>query len=137
VVRNAARPLTRQKQVQIAETMLRQFHELLRLKSIQVDEIKSEPFLHFMAKHESKTYRLAFMEILSGAAPECESGVETVIWCFEKACSPQGVGFTVVSLLEKTLEGPSGIFVDSAREFLRKRGIRLHPGPWRYQKGLI
>jgi hypothetical protein len=27
--------------------------------------------------------------------------------------------------------------LDSAREFCRKRGIRLEPGPWRYRAGLI
>ena len=45
-------------------------------------------------------------------------------------------GCAVVDLLERRVHGEGGVLLESVREFLRKRGIRLEPGPWRYRSGL-
>jgi acetyltransferase-like isoleucine patch superfamily enzyme len=137
VVRDATRPLTRQKQLQIAETMLSQYHELLQLKGIQVDSLKNDPFFHFTAAHNSKSYALGFLESFDAPPPISKPTDETIFWTFESAKNTPPSGVTVINLLAKTIHGSPGLFVESTREFLRKRGIRLEPGPWRYQKGLL
>ncbi|MBZ5501185.1 MAG: biotin/lipoyl-binding protein [Acidobacteriia bacterium] len=137
VVRDAARPVTRHKQLQIAETMLRQFHELLQLKHVQVEPVQTSPLLNFTAVHNGKMYQLGFLESLPTHLPPLENADETVLWTFDSAPASLSAGITVMNVLKQTLHGPSGLFADAAREFLRKRGIRLEPGPWRYHAGLI
>ena len=48
---------------------------------------------------------------------------------------PEGVA--VIDLLGRRLHGSGGVVLDSVREFCRKRGIKLEPGPWSYPGGLI
>ena len=52
-----------------------------------------------------------------------------------RADVPDGVA--VIDLLGHTLHGSGGVVLDSVREFCRKRGIKLEPGPWSYPGGLI
>ncbi len=137
VVRDAARPMDRGKQLQIAETLLRQFHELLALKGVQVSPVESGPLLFFEASHGGKKYQMGFAESMQAAEHRDWSGDENVLWAFDSSGAEIRRDVTRMNLLAKTLKGSSGLFIDSAREFLRKRGIRLEPGPWRYQKGLI
>jgi hypothetical protein len=46
-------------------------------------------------------------------------------------------GVAVIDLLERRVHGSGGVVLDSVKEFCRKRGIRLEPGPWRYPGGLV
>ena len=46
-------------------------------------------------------------------------------------------GYAVLDLLARRLYGSGGVALDTVREFCRKQGIRLEPGPWRYPGGLI
>ena len=46
-------------------------------------------------------------------------------------------GVAVIDLLERRLHGTGGVVLDSVREFCRKRGIKLDPGPWSYPGGLV
>jgi hypothetical protein len=137
VIRDAARPVDRHKQLQIAETMIRQFHELLRLKGLEVSPVESNPFFHFGAARSGKTYQIGFAETPAQAGRFTWNGNENVLWTFTSGGDARDQAVTEMNLLSKRIEGPAGYFVDSAREFLRKRGIRLEPGPWRYERGLI
>ena len=42
---------------------------------------------------------------------------------------PEGVA--VIDLLGRRVHGSGGVVLDSVREFCRKRGIKLEPGPWK------
>jgi hypothetical protein len=46
-------------------------------------------------------------------------------------------GVAVIDLMARRLHGSGGVVLDSVREFCRKRGIKLEPGPWSYPGGLI
>ena len=46
-------------------------------------------------------------------------------------------GVAVLDLLGRRVHGSGGVVLDSVREFCRKRGIKLEPGPWSYPGGLI
>lgn len=137
VVRDAARPIERKKQLQIAKTMVRQFHELLGLKGAQLSELATDPFLNFAVNHAGRTFQIGFAEMQSDATDYKWLGTENVLWVFASSGASSEGNLAVMNLLNKTVHGCSGLFADSAREFLRKRGIRLAPGPWRYSKGLI
>ena len=43
----------------------------------------------------------------------------------------------VLDLLGLRIHGQGGRRADTVREFCRRRGIRLEPGPWRYPGGLV
>ena len=49
--------------------------------------------------------------------------------------APDGVA--VIDLVERRIHGGGGVVLDSVREFCRKRGIKLDPGPWKYSGGLV
>jgi len=137
VVRDAARHVDRPREVQLVHTMMREFHELLGLRGHQVAPLLDSPYPQFNVDLAGKRFQLLFIENLaalnSGPAP----ADETVVWTLDSTAAPLPAGCTVMNLLAKEISGPSGIFASSSREFLRKRGIRLKPGPWRYRKGLI
>jgi len=137
VVRDAARVIDRAKRLQLVDTMVRQFQELLELKGVEVSEIETQLILQFKAKYKEKSYSLAFVEALSHLPSKSLDADEIVIWTFESPATPPGSTLVIMDLLAKTISGPSGKFSEFAREFLRKRGIRLKPGPWRYQGGLL
>jgi acetyltransferase-like isoleucine patch superfamily enzyme len=137
VVRDAARPLDRSRQLEIVETMMRDYHELLLLKGCRVSALESGPVARFSVDHDGKRSQILFTEKLPAGSFAPEPAGETVIWTFDSTIHVTGPGYTVMNLLSKQITGATGVFSDSTREFLRKRGIRCKPGPWRYRQGLI
>ncbi len=133
VVRDAARPLDRKQQVQIAQRMVRDFREWLWLKGLDVTQVIADGF---SLEHEGKRFQLVFTETYPGKAIALGSANLCVILTLEAKAGPPP-GCALFDLLAKKIEGEGGIFVDSTREFLRKRGIRCQPRPWRYGQGLI
>jgi len=136
VVRDAARPPDRARQIAMVHRMLEDFADLLRGKGQEVSQSTAAP-RGFTLSVDGKIYRLAFVEALGRDAPPAEPGDESVLWTLERGAAALPDRWTVIDLLAKRIEGPEGRFVDSTREFLRKRGIRCQPGPWRYRGGLI
>jgi hypothetical protein len=99
-------------------------HELLALRGHAVSAIEDDGF-------EIEGTRVAFAQSYRG-------GVEApaVVLAMEvKADVPEGLA--VIDLLDRRLYGAGGVVLDSVREFCRKRGIKLDPGPWSYPGGLI
>ena len=137
VVRDAARPPDRARQLQIVEGMIRDFHELLRMKGREVSPLPAGAPTAFQVSHEGQRFVLSFHEELSAGALPGGGEDERVIWTFDAAGGSVPAGCTIMDVLHKRLTGQGGLFAETAREFLRKRGIRLQPGPWRYRRGLI
>jgi acetyltransferase-like isoleucine patch superfamily enzyme len=137
VVRDAARKLDRKKQLQMVETMVRQLQEQLILKGFVVSKVETVPMLYFTLTHERKKFQVAFVEAPPFSGELLAPVDEVVLWTFDSRSMPVPSGGTLIDLLAKTISGPDSLFANSVREFLRKRGIRLEPGPWRFQKGLF
>jgi acetyltransferase-like isoleucine patch superfamily enzyme len=133
VVRNAARDLSREQQLDLVLKMVHEFRELLSLRGFAPSDVADG---RFGIRHEDRQYQFAFKQTCTADDFTTAYGDEVVFWTFETASSvPQGC--TVFNLLAKRVQGNGGVFAESAREFLRKRGIRCEPGPWRYSGGLI
>lgn len=133
VVRDAARLPDRARQVRIALNMVSDFRELLQLRGHNVSPVEDG---RFRFEGGGEHFNLEFFESYSPASPGGGFSPPSVIWTLEAqaGCPP---GCTLFDLLAKTVQGQSSVFADSSREFLRKRGIRFEPGPWRYRTGLI
>jgi acetyltransferase-like isoleucine patch superfamily enzyme len=133
VVRSSARSLSRAQQLELALKMAREFRELLSLRGFAISDVADDGFSF---RHEDHQYQFVFKEACTADDFASAYGDESVLWAFETAPSvPQGC--TVFNLLARRVQGNGGVFAESAREFLRKRGIRCEPGPWRYSGGLI
>jgi acetyltransferase-like isoleucine patch superfamily enzyme len=112
------------RRVELARRFIDDLHELLALRGHAVSAIEDDGF-------EIEGTRVAFAQSYRG-------GVEApaVVLAMEvKADVPEGLA--VIDLLDRRLYGAGGVVLDSVREFCRKRGIKLDPGPWSYPGGLI
>jgi acetyltransferase-like isoleucine patch superfamily enzyme len=133
VVGVSARPVPRARQPQLARRMLDDFRELLELRGVDV-AVSSD---HSVAVQVDGTTSLVlFVEKVDGKFEPPETDGDVVVLTLELAGEPPP-GCAVLDLVARRAYGEGGVVLDSAREFCRKRGIRLEPGPWRYRAGLI
>ena len=109
---------------ELARRFVDDLHELLALRGHAVSSIENDGF-------EIEGTRVAFTQSYRGgiAAPAVVLALEV------EGDVPDGVA--VIDLLGRRLHGTGGVVLDSVREFCRKRGIKLEPGPWSYPGGLI
>jgi hypothetical protein len=76
-----------------------------------------------------------FHEALPAALPEQGRAGERVVLVLRGGKPMPGAA--VIDLLRREVHGDGGPVLESVREFLRKRGIRCAPLPWRYRGGLV
>jgi acetyltransferase-like isoleucine patch superfamily enzyme len=112
------------RRVELARRFVDDLHELLALRGHEVSAIEDEGF-------EVEGTRVRFVQSFRGGVDP----PSVVLALDVKADVPEGVA--VIDLLERRLHGEGGVVLDSVREFCRKRGIKLEPGPWSYPGGLI
>ncbi len=79
---------------------------------------------------------MLFVEKVDGKFEPPETDGEVVVLTLELTGDPPP-GCAVLDLVARRAYGEGGVVLDSVREFCRKRGMRLEPGPWRYRAGLI
>jgi acetyltransferase-like isoleucine patch superfamily enzyme/glycine cleavage system H lipoate-binding protein len=122
---SSSHKLSDTRRAELARRFVDDLHELLALRGHEVSAIEDDGF-------EVQGTRVAFVQSYRGGvdAPAVVLALEV------KGDVPDGVA--VIDLLGRRLHGSaSGVGVDSVREFCRKRGIKLEPGPWSYPGGLI
>ena len=127
VTGSAAHTVSHARQVELGRKMIDELHELLALRGHDVSAVSDGDERGF----EVEGTRVLFAPIYAGggAAP-------AVVLTLEAAGDvPDGVA--VLDLLARQVHGEGGVVLESVREFCRKRGIRLEPGPWRYRGGLV
>jgi acetyltransferase-like isoleucine patch superfamily enzyme len=109
---------------ELARRFVDDLHELLALRGHAVSAIEDDGF-------EVEGTRVAFVDSFRG-------GVEApaVVLALDVRGDVQE-GVAVIDLLGRRLHGTGGMVLDSVREFCRKRGIKLEPGPWSYPGGLV
>jgi acetyltransferase-like isoleucine patch superfamily enzyme len=136
VAGSARRELGAARVLELAETIVEDLHELLSLRGHRVARVTGATEPGFTVGHEAGSGRVLLLERVDAAFRPPEPDGETVVLTLGLD-GPPPVGVAVVDLLGRRVEGPGGIVLESVREFCRKRGIRLEPGPWRYRGGLI
>jgi len=112
------------RRTELARRFVDDLHELLALRGHDVSAIENDGF-------EIEGTRVSFVASYRG-------GVEApaVVLTLEvKGDVPEGVA--VLDLVGRRVHGEGGAVLDAVREFCRKRGIKLEPGPWSYPGGLI
>ena len=131
--RGAATSSARSGSAQAASRMVAELRELLELRGRAVSDVEGEGFA---VEVDGKASQVLFVERLAAAFEPPAVAGETVVLTLALAGEPPA-GVAVVDLLERRVHGAGGVLLESVREFLRKRGIRLEPGPWRYRGGLV
>jgi acetyltransferase-like isoleucine patch superfamily enzyme len=101
-------------------------HELLALRGHQVSTVEDD------AAFVVEGVRVSFTPTYAGGGSSPE-----VVLTLELESEDVPEGSAVLDLLGRRVHGSGGAVLDSVREFCRKRGIRLEPGPWRYSGGLL
>ena len=133
VVGVSARPVPRARQPQLVRRLLDDFRELLELRGVDV-AAGSDHSLE--VRTDEKTSLVLFVEKVDGTFEPPETDGAVVVLTLEVAGDPPP-GCAVLDLVARRAYGEGGEVLDSVREFCRKRGMRLEPGPWRYRAGLI
>ncbi len=129
----SARPVPRARQPQLVRRMLDDFRELLELRGVDVTAGSDH---QVAVRTDGATSLVLFAEKVDATFEPPETDGEVVVLTLGVAGGPPQ-GCAVLDLLARRVHGSGGVVLDSVREFLRKRGIRLDPGPWRYRGGLV
>ncbi len=124
VTGSSSHKLSDARQRELARRFVDDLHELLALRGHAVSAIEDDGF-------EVEGTRVAFTPSYRGGL----DGPAVVLALDVRGEVPDGVA--VIDLLARQVHGGGGVVLDSVREFCRKRGIKLEPGPWSYPGGLI
>jgi acetyltransferase-like isoleucine patch superfamily enzyme len=117
--------LSRARQVELARRMVRELRDLLVLRGHEVDD-------------SGEAFRVAGVRVTFEERSDGAHEPPAVVLTLEHRGAEPPDGVAVVDLLGRRVHGSADpVVLDSVREFCRKRGIRLEPGPWRYRGGLI
>jgi acetyltransferase-like isoleucine patch superfamily enzyme/glycine cleavage system H lipoate-binding protein len=125
VTGSSSHMVSRARQIELGRRMIDDLHELLALRGHDVSAI---------GDGETRAFEVAGVTVAFAPA-FTEASPEAVVLTLEMRGEPPD-GVAVLDLVERRLHGSGGLVLDSVREFCRKRGIRLEPGPWRYRGGL-
>ncbi|MDH4103298.1 MAG: hypothetical protein OEW52_03650 [Thermoleophilia bacterium] len=115
------------RRIETARRMIDDLHELLALRGHAVSAIADgEP-----RSFEVEGTHVFFMPAFRGA------GTAPAVVLTLEVHGEMADGVAVIDLVGRRVHGSGGIVLDSVREFCRKRGIKLEPGPWAYPGGLL
>jgi acetyltransferase-like isoleucine patch superfamily enzyme len=121
---SSSHKLSDARRAELARRFVDDLHELLALRGHEVSAIADDGF-------EIDGTRVVFVKSYRGNV----DAPAVVLALDVKGDVPEGVA--VIDLLARRLHGTGGVVLDSVREFCRKRGIKLEPGPWSYPGGLV
>ena len=127
VTGSSSHKLSDSRRVEIARRMIDDLHELLALRGHSVSAIVEGDPRGFEVEGTQVLFTPAFRG--AGKAPA------VVLTLDVRGEVPDGVA--VIDLVARQVHGNGGVVLDAVREFCRKRGIKLEPGPWRYPGGLV
>ncbi len=127
VTGSSSHKLSDSRRLEIARRMIDDLHELLALRGHPVSAIEEGDPRGFEVEGTHVLFTPAFRKV--DATPAVVLTLEV------RGDAPDGVA--VIDLVERRIHGSGGVVLDSVREFCRKRGIKLDPGPWKYSGGLV
>ena len=134
----AARPLGPAELVERAREVVREFARQLSLRGHGVETEETDGQLVISVSCENVVHRLRFAAELPG--PSGETVAEELVVgarASEEAWSDAPPELVAIDLSVPRIKGVQGPLSDAFREFLRKRGVRLHPRTWTYPGGWL
>jgi len=134
---DSSHSVSRFRQVKLSRKIISDYHELLTLKKYMVCDIFDNNGYGFMLEYNEKRFMIVFIEKYETDIDKPSDVDEMVILTLDYLKRTLPEGCAIVDLLDKAIYGHGGLFLNSTREFLRKRGIRFSHEPWRYFTGLI
>lgn len=134
---SSSHPLSRERQSRLLRRMVDELHELLVLRGVQVSPSDVGPTRGIEVRTDGGRSLILALDELTGDFQPPKTDAETVILTLAlKGEAPPGC--VVLDLIGRRVHGTGGgPVLEAVREFCRKRGIRLEPGPWRYSGGPI
>ena len=131
VVGESSSKPTRGEKRAIADRIVEEFR--VHLHELGVSVIPSPN--GFAIESDGRTYAVAFHEAVSSEI--VVEADESVIWTLNNSLSEARPNQAIFDLQERKILGSGGILYETSREFLRKRGLKFTPTPWRYNGGFI
>jgi acetyltransferase-like isoleucine patch superfamily enzyme/glycine cleavage system H lipoate-binding protein len=126
VTGGASHKLSRTRQIELARKMVDELRELLELRGHEIAREADGGFVF-------RGFRVLFVPTLD----EPVDGPAVVLTLENRGGDPPD-RVVVFDLIARQMRGSADTeVVDTVREFCRKRGIRLEPGPWRYRGNLV
>lgn len=136
VIGEAQQTLSPQRQAARAKEI---FDDLFRLLSAKGYETAAQTLggnEAFTVKHAAGNFGLVLQSGSLSVMPH--DSINWVIWTLTPFQDPPPAGVVMMDLLTPGLSGAGNPFwTGTLCEYLRKRGLKIQPTPWRYQGGLI
>jgi acetyltransferase-like isoleucine patch superfamily enzyme len=133
VARDAAQPLDAAARRALGERLVADFHRLLAARGHQPGALAP---VGFEMRHDGHSLRLRLVDRWRDQAPPAADG-EVILALDGCDATPRGDGCLFDLELLRVHGTAAGAWPETVREYLRKRGMRFEPGPWRYRSGLI
>lgn len=136
VVGDAQQVLSPHRQEGRAKEMLNDLLDLLVAKGYESSKTAAGMSEGFTLKYAGKEFGLVLQtEASISVLPK---GVHWIVWTLSTFQAEPSEGVVVIDLLTPHITGiGDAIWTDTICEYLRKRGLKVHRTPWRYQGGLI
>ena len=133
----ATRALTSAQAAAAARDLVVEFARQLRLRGFTVDVADSAVEAAMTVVHEGGRHHLQWRSV--GAFGPCDAAAAENVFVTLAGSGSEApaTASTVISLEPPRIAGPLGPLASAFREFLRKRGVRLHPRAWTYRGGWL
>jgi acetyltransferase-like isoleucine patch superfamily enzyme len=136
VIGEAQQILSPQRQMGRAREMFDDLFRLLSAKGYEIETVTLEENLAFKVKHAGVEFGLALQ--IGKLTNALEKDVSWVVWTLGSSTQTPNDGFVTMDLLTPHVSGTGNpIWTGTVCEYLRKRGLKIQPIPWRYRGGLI
>ncbi|GEM_PF-1010810 len=136
----AAHPPDRNGKIEILRAWIRAFGEGLRLRGFDCAEEETAGEFRLVVQQEGRIHLLRFRETAGFEETEPMPAEEVRVSLEAgEGKDPEDLPPEVCAILLEPPEirGARGPLRDAFREFLRKRGVRLHPRTWSYRGGWL
>jgi acetyltransferase-like isoleucine patch superfamily enzyme len=134
----AARPLEPAEFLERARELVREFARQLALRGRAVETVEEAAELRVRVRHEGALHLLRLAEAgFTAAEVTCVEELRVSARYPRAEWEALGAELVGLDLAAPAIRGRPGPLAEAFREFLRKRGVRLHPRSWTYSGGWL
>ena len=135
-VGDAQQALTPQRQMTRAREIFDDFFRLLSVKGYQTEALSIQENEAFTVEYDGIKFGLILQTNPTLGPPSKD--IYWVIWTLVPSSQAQSESIVMMDLLTPHISGEgNAVWTSTVCEYLRKRGLKIHSTPWRYQGGLI